>query len=154
MTDRLILNCIAVRMVVIERWDARFPQSIQVSAFYIIDMKLNRFASYHISWQSWLCMYMIYVPLHSCIPISWNISTSYVRYLYLFSPFNSSPHFLYFFFSLFLSFTRISFHSQTLSDRDDLLLRFFYDYIGYLQNIVGICLLQLLDWNDWPNKRE
>lgn len=74
----------------------------------------------------------------------------FLRYSYLFFPFYSGPHFLYLFFflSFFLSFTRISFHLQTLSDRDDLLLRLFYDYIGYLQNIVGICLLQLSNWDD------
>lgn len=139
MTDRLILNCIAVRMVVIERWVARFPQTIQVSAFYIIDMKLHRFASYHISWQSWLCMYMIYVPLHSCIPFSWNISTSYVRYLYLFSPFNSSPHFLYFFFfsffivyTHFISFTNIERSWRFASSFFLRLHRIFTEHCRYL----------------------
>lgn len=155
MTGRLILNCTAVHVVVIGRWDARFPRSIQVSAFCIIDMKLHRFAFYHIPWQSRLCMYMIYVSPHSCISFSSKVSTSYDIRTYFFLSILVLIFFIYFFFlSFFLSFTRISFHLQTLSDRDDLLLRFFYDYIGYLQNIVGICLLQLSNWNDWPNKRE
>lgn len=139
MTGRLILNCTAVHVVVIGRWDARFPRSIQVSAFCIIDMKLHRFAFYHIPWQSRLCMYMIYVSPHSCISFSSKVSTSYDIRTYFFLSILVLIFFIYFFFFLFfivythfISFTNIERSWRFASSFFLRLHRIFTEHCRYL----------------------